>query len=89
MFDVQDERFIYRSADDLELEREILNLKKSEDIDSLLGESADNFCKISCDHLQRVLMIRRMASHLFFGMCVDRTPEIMAMAEKAMKGNLN
>ena len=89
LFDVEDQRFLYQSSINEELEKEIIKLKQTKDIKSLLDDSNDNFCSISCDHMQRVLMVKRMASDIFFGMCVDQKPEIMAMAEKAMKGNLN
>jgi hypothetical protein len=84
VFDSTDKRFIYKSSDNDQLEKVILSLDKERGLDNLINESPINLVLLDCQDTNRKFLVKKLASDVFFGMCVDQKPEIIEKAREVM-----
>lgn len=86
IFDAGENRFLYQSEANAELENEVLKLNKEKGLARLVQESRQaNFYSVSCPNTGRIFMIRKMAADIFFGLCVEKKSELIAKAELLMR----
>jgi len=84
IFDSQDRRFIYFSKPNPALEAEIEELDREKGLANLVEQSLDNIVEIPCKRDERVFFIKRMASNLYFGICVLKHAKSIQEGKKVM-----
>lgn len=84
VFDSTEKRFIYKSEDNDQLEKVILSLDKERGLDNLINDSPVNLVMLDCKDTNRKFLVKKLASDVFFGMCVDQKPEIVEKAKEVM-----
>lgn len=84
VFDGEMENFIFQSEPNQQLENTILKLNRERSLASLVEETSNNLVTLDCDDTDRKFFIKKLASNLFFGLCVKQSPELIRKAKMVM-----
>ena len=85
IYDRADKQFIYVSEDSGEVERSVLHLDEKYDLPEMVESAIDNILTETCDLTGRIILVKRMANDLYFGLSVISSPEFKLKARSVMK----
>ncbi len=84
IFDGEERRFIYASSQNSQLESAIIQLDTEKGLATLVDQAADKLVQMPSKNNERVFFIKRMATNLFFGMCVRKDTATVQAAKNVM-----
>jgi hypothetical protein len=85
IFDAEEQRFIYASSQNSQLESAIIELDTEKGLATLVDQAVEKMIQMPCKNNERVFFIKRMATNLYFGMCVLKDTPTVQAAKNVMK----
>ena len=89
IFDGEAKEFIYVSEKHPEIEKSILKFNEELDFAERTTHAKNDISRIQCDRIQRILVFKKLATNLYFGICIEPDDDIVDLATNAMAVDFN
>jgi len=84
IYDGETQRFIFSSSKNDRLEAAVVELDRRNGLAAMVDQSPDKIVQLPLGEDGRVSFIKRMATNLYFGICVQNIPESIQATKKVM-----